>query len=88
MKCSADQLYSAPARQTVQAAYGALDSIQHETPAVQVMATAVLFKAIAEELKLDVNQLLASAAAIIKHDDNPYRTEVSALRAYVAGELK
>lgn len=88
MKCNADQIYSVSARTTVQAAYGALSANQGETPAVQVMAPAVLFLTIAQEFGLDINQLLSSAALIIKNDDNPYRTEVAALRAYVRGELK
>lgn len=88
MKCTRDQLYSVNARTAVQAAYGALSANQSETPAVQVMAPAIAFLTISQELGLDINQLLASASQIIKHDDNPYRTEVAAFRAYVAGELK
>lgn len=88
MKCTTDQLYSVPARSTVQAAYGALDALQHEPPAVQVMAAAVLFRTLAVELKLDVSQLMASAAHITRDDDNPYRTEVAAFRGYIQGELK
>lgn len=88
MKCSSDQLFSVNPRRTVQAAYGALSANQEELKAVQVMAPAVLFLTIAQELRLDINQLLSAASQIIKHDDNPYRTEVAALRAYVCGELK
>jgi len=88
MKLDNDKLFSVPARQTVQAAYGSLSANQHEQPAVQVMAAAVLFKVLAEELCLDISQLLSSAARLIKHDDNPYRAEVAALREYVKGELK
>lgn len=75
-------------RTSTQAAYGALSAVQGEHPAVQVVAAAVLFKTLCEELKLDVSQLLDQARRIINDDDTYYRREVKALREYVKGELK
>jgi hypothetical protein len=75
-------------RMTVQAAYGALSAIQHERPGVQVMASAILFFVLADELKLDISQLISQASRITTDDDTYFRREVKALRAYVQGELK
>ena len=75
-------------RQTVQAAYGALSAVQGEHPGVQVAAVAVLFKVLAEELKLDVSEVLSQAHRITNADDTYYRREVKALRDYVRGEIK
>lgn len=87
MKC-ADQLPFVEPRTTVQAAYGALSALQGECPGVQVAAAAVLFWTLMDELKLDVSQLLNQASRIAADDDNHYRREVAALRAYIQGELK
>lgn len=83
-----DQLPFTHPMQAVQTAYGALSAVQHEAPAVQVAASAVLLRAIADELQLDLSELLSMAARIIHDDDTPYRHEVAAFRSYVRGELK
>lgn len=82
-----DQIPFVTPRETVQAAYGALSALQDERPGVQVMSAAVLFKVIADELRLDISELLNKAARITSDDDNPYRTEVAAFREYIRGEL-
>lgn len=87
MKC-ADQLPFVEPRTTVQAAYGVLSALQGERPGVQVAAAAVLFYVLADELKLDLSQLINQASRIASDDDTYFRREVKALRAYVQGELK
>lgn len=83
-----DQISFVEPRTVLEASYGALSSIQTERPGVQVMAVAVLFKTLADELKLDVSELMNQASRIATDDDTPYRANVRALREYVKGELK
>lgn len=89
MQCAAtDQLPFVEPRTTVQTAYAALSAIQGQRPGVQLGACAVLFLAMVEELRLDVSQVLNQASRIAADDDSFYRTEIRALKAYIAGELK
>lgn len=83
-----DQLPFVKPREAVQAAYGALSAIQLERPGVQLAASAVLFRIIADELRLDISQLLDQARRIINDDDTMFRYEVSAFKEYVKGELR
>lgn len=83
-----DQLPFVTPRAAVQAAYGALSAIQGERPGVQLAAATVLFRVLADELRLDISQLLDQGRRLINDDDTAFRYEVAAFREYVKGELK
>jgi hypothetical protein len=74
----------------VQSAYQQVSSVQGNTPAQQAAGAALLFYVIATEAGLDISELVNQCQRMQKDatQDAYRKVEMSALRAYVKGELK
>lgn len=83
-----DKLNSSNPKQTIDAAYAALSSIQDRPAHVIVAGISVLFVELAEQTGIGVSELVSKAQRISRDGDTFFDREVKALRDYVKGELK
>lgn len=83
-----DRLNSMKPQEAAQSAYAQISAVQHLPPDQQVAGAVLLLRAMAEELRLDLSQLMQQAARVMDDADTYYNREVSALRMYVRKELK
>jgi hypothetical protein len=83
-----DHLPHVNAAQVVKACFAYLHGISDFPPDMQVMASAVLVRVIAERAGLDLGQLLDAARRVEQDADTFFQRETKALRDYVDGEIK
>lgn len=83
-----DQLNMVPAHGTLKTAYGALDGAQSAPAAEQVMAHAIVFHLMCEELRLDPSEMLDKARRCTRHAQDHFSIELRALKTYIREEIR
>lgn len=83
-----DRLNAVNPQDVVQAAYAALSGAQSLRPNHIVLGAALFVRALADELGLNVSDLLAKAERIERDADVHYQPEVRALRTFIRNEVK
>ena len=83
MSLNRDQLNMVPAFDTIRTAYGALSGAQGDPPAQQVMAYAILFNEVCNELRLDPAEMLDKARRLHRHAEDNLSIELRALSNYI-----
>jgi hypothetical protein len=82
------QLPHVPAQAAVQVALAAVDAIQQFQPGEQVAGAAFLFRVMAQQLGLDVSDLMQQSQRRYDFADTYFKREAQALSDYVNGELR
>lgn len=70
------------------AVFSVLNRMQDAKPSIQLLATAVALRAMAESLNLDLSDLMQQASNVLRAADGPFGTHIQAIRDYAAGELR
>jgi len=68
--------------------FAILNRMQDAKPSVQLLATAVALRAMAESLNLNLSDLMQQASNVLRAADGPFGTHIQAIRDYAAGELR
>lgn len=82
-----DRLNSTPPHAAVSAAYAQVSAVQHLPKEQQVAGAAILLRIMAEELRLDLPDLLHKAARLADSSDTYFNRSMDALREYIRKEL-
>lgn len=83
---NADSLAMLKPAQALEDAFLVLDSVQHLPAHRQVAGVTLLFKLLAEGLRLDKSQLLDAADRMAHDADSHYFHHIHAVREYIARE--
>lgn len=83
-----DQLNFINAKGAAVTAFKALNGVQDNSPAEQLLGIGICLKVMCEELGIKPQDLLRRADVVIRDADMYYAAEIKALRMYTQTELK
>lgn len=83
-----DQLNFINAKSAAVTAFKALNGVQDNSPAEQLLGVGICLKVMCEELGIKPQDLLLRVDAVIRDADQFYAAEIKALRQYTHTELK
>jgi len=83
----ADRIAMQNAASIMRPAFTVIERVQGMDPAAQVTGSAVAVCAMAQELGLDMRELIRVAERVLADSEGPFTEHIQAIRAYTRGEL-
>ena len=82
-----DDLNNVPSTEVARTSYAVVDTIQHARPMAQVVALAVLFRALCETYRVDPRDVFTVVGNMLASKEAEARPEFDALVLYIQHEL-